>query len=238
MSEENQKKARKYLSYACTGLLTILIVKAVWPDVIPFGTLDAWHMTGGLTDWLAAGWPLLAWGFGIQSLILLVRWEGRVMKDAFEEASPLEILKAGTLISLWAGVMEEISFRWLIFYAKIFWIKVANFLLFGFLGFGLIRLFQLHLFGPIADFTTFGSLQGFLTAPAAWAIGASMLATNAIFRDGHAYQGWFGLVNSWFSGMFFFWLMFGYGLPAAILIHFLYDFVVFGTVALFVAIRR
>lgn len=238
MSEENEKKARNYLFYACTGLLTILIVNRVWPGVIPFETLAVWRTTGDVGDWLAAGWPFLAWGFGIQAVILLAHWEARFMKNAFQEASAWEILKAGTLVSLWAGVMEELSFRWLIFYANIVWVKVANFFVFGFLGFGLARFFHLNLFGPIADYTTLGSLHAFLFSPVTWAVGGSMLVTNAVFRDGHTYQGWFGRLNSWFLGMAFFWLMFRFGLPAAILIHFLYDFVIFGTIALFATIRK
>lgn len=238
MSERSERKRRNYLASAFLSIFTIAIFQALWPGTIPFGTFAVWKTTGAIGDWLAAGWPILAWGFGIQSLILLFSQQRRFMSDPFDEASPLDILKAGAVISLWAGVMEEISFRWLIFYSQIVWLKIVNFLFFGFLGLGLACFFQVHLFGPIADFTTFGGLHGWLFSPSGWAVGAAMLGTNAFFRDGHAYQGWFGLLNSWFGGMFFFWMMFSFGLPAAILMHVLYDLVVFSTVALFAAFRR
>jgi hypothetical protein len=237
MSEENERNARKYLSYVFGAIFTIAIVKWLWPGIIPFGLFAVWRTSGSALDWLAAGWPVLAWGFCVQSLILLFSWARRFMRDPFEAASPRDILKAGFFISLWAGVMEEISFRWLIFYAQIFWLKVADFLFYSVLGFGLFSFFHLHVFAPIADYTTFGGLHDWLFSPAGWAVGAAMLATNAIFRDGHTYQGWFGVLNSWFCGMFLFWLMFCYGLPAAILIHFLYDMIIFGTIAGFSAIQ-
>lgn len=238
MSDRKPRKGRNYLVSAFCAIFTILIVQAAWPGTIPFDTFAVWRTNGGLGEWLEAGWPILAWGFGIQSLILLIRWEERLMRSTFGGASAGEILKAGTIISLWAGVVEEICFRWLIFYAQIVWVKVLNFLVFGFLGLGLACLFHVHVYGPIANFTTLGGLEEWLFHPAGWAVGAAMLATNSFFRDGHAYQGLFGLLNSWFLGMFFFWTTFTFGLPAAIALHFLYDFVIFGTVALFAAIRR
>jgi len=238
VSEEKEKKPRSYLTSAFLAIFTIAIVQWLWPGVIPFGSFDAWYVTGGLADWLGSAWWVLAWGVALQSLICIARWDDRLMRTSYAEVTPGEILKAGTIISLWAGVVEEIAFRWLIFYAQIVWVKVVNFLVFGFLGLGLACLFHVHIFGPIADFTTLGGLHGWLFHPAGWAVGAAMLATNAFFRDGHRYQGWFGMVDSWFFGMLMFWLMFSYGLPAAILIHFLYDFLVFAVAALFAAIRR
>ena len=233
-----KKKARNYLVAAFSSLLTIAIVQGVWPGVIPFETFAAWRTKGSVADWLIAGWPILAWGFGLQSLILLVHWNDRFMSDRFDGMAPGQIFAAGAIISVKAGVLEEIAFRWLIFYAQIVWMKVGNFLIFGFLGFGVGCFLHLNLVGPIANVMTLGGLHAWLFHPAGWAVGAAIIATNGFFRDGHAYQGWFGLVNSWFAGMFLFWMMFTYGLPAAILIHFLYDFIIFSLVALFAAIRR
>jgi len=240
VSEEARKptKQRNYLVSAVLAVFTIAIVQAVWPGTIPFGSFEAWTVRGGIVDWLAAAWPILAIGFGLQTAICIVRWDDRLMRTAYAAYSPFDILKAGTLISLWAGVVEEIAFRWLIFYAQIVWVKVANFLVFGFLGLGLACIFHVHIFGPIADVATLGGLHGWLFHPTGWAVGAAMLATNAFFRDGHRYQGWFGWIDSWFFGMLMFWLMFTYGLPAAIVVHFLYDFIIFAVVAAFAALRR
>lgn len=85
---------------------------------------------------------------------------------------------------------------------------------------------------PIADFATLGALHEHLYHPHSWAVGAAILSSNAVFRDGHKYQGPFGIINSWFGGMVLFWVMFNYGLLAAMCIHFLYDFVYFCTIAL------
>lgn len=95
------------------------------------------------------------------------------------------------------------------------------------LGANVPEYLQVHLFGPVANFFTLGLLSDQLTNPANWAIGAAIIASNGFFRDGHKYLGWFGFLNSWFIGMFFFYLMFTYGLPAAILVHFIYDFLIF-----------
>jgi hypothetical protein len=238
MSEENKRAYRNYLVSAMSAVCTIAVVQALWPGVIPFQTFAVWNTAGTVQDWILAGAPVLAWGFGIQGLICLCNWNARIMRHPYLEATPKEIFVKGLRISVWAGVTEEISFRWLIFFAQIFWIKVLNFLFFGFLGLGLPRFFHLHLFGPLADWTTFGGLHDFLFSPAGWAVGAAMLGTNAFFRDGHSYQGILGVLNSWFIGMFCFWLMFTYGLPAAILIHFLYDLIIYSVLAGHAALRK
>lgn len=84
---------------------------------------------------------------------------------------------------------------------------------------------------PLADFMTMGYLHDILYHPHSWAIGAAVLSTNAFFRDGHKYQGLFGVINAWFGGMLFFWMLFEYGLVACMVVHFLYDVVCYATVA-------
>jgi hypothetical protein len=130
---------------------------------------------------------------------------------------------AGLVISVWAGIVEEICFRWLIFLASIAMIQLVNIIFCG-----LPRLIHLYIAGPIANFTTIGFLRPYLFHSVTWAVGAGLLSANAAFRDGHKYQGVVGLINSWFGGMFLFWIMFRHGLLAGILIHFLYDLLVFG----------
>jgi hypothetical protein len=91
--------------------------------------------------------------------------------------------------------------------------------------------------GPLADWVTLGLLHDYLFHPHSWAVGAGILASNALFRDGHKYQGLLGWVNSWFLGMYFFYVLFSFGLGAAVLIHFAYDMGIFATRALITAIR-
>jgi len=84
---------------------------------------------------------------------------------------------------------------------------------------------------PLADWTTFGHLHEQIYHPHSWAVGAGMLSANVFFRDGHKYQGTFGVINAWFGGMVLFWVLFQYGLIACMVVHFLYDFAIYATVA-------
>ncbi|MDA2922963.1 hypothetical protein MYX07_06900, partial [Patescibacteria group bacterium AH-259-L07] len=125
-----------------------------------------------------------------------------------------------------AGVLEEIKFRWLSFFLGIIGAKITNFLFFGFLGLGIPKWFFLHIAGPVVNFVTLGKMSWLLFHPAGWFVGAAALAANAKFRDIHKYLGIFGYFNSWFIGFVMFWLMFEYGLVTAIIVHFLYDFLI------------
>jgi len=235
VSEESGKKQGKnYLATAFGGIFVILLVKWLWPRAIPFGMFEFWTPKGAVADWLYVSLPLLAWGVGVNLVIDLLR--GGLTRSAFA-GTPKDIIGGGLLISLWAGLVEEVCFRWLIFLSAVATVQIGNFLIFGWLGFGVPEWFHLSVWGPIADFTTLGALNAQIFHAAGWYVGAAMLYANALFRDGHKYQGLFGTVNSWFTGMFFFWLMFRYGLPAAILVHFLYDLLIFAYAALSAAVR-
>jgi hypothetical protein len=142
------------------------------------------------------------------------------------KASPGEILFAGFGISLWAGVMEEICFRWLLFIAAIVLIPVFDWLLLGFIGLHIVQ-WIFEILSIVANFFTLGYLETYLLNGHGWAVAAAIMSTNGQFRDGHRYQGLIGLTVSWFMGMYFFWMMFTYGLIATIVVHFLYDFFIF-----------
>ena len=100
-----------------------------------------------------------------------------------------------------------------------------------------IQWFYGVIFVPIADWTSFGLMHSVLYQEHSWAVGAAVVSANILFRDGHKYQGWFGMVNAWYIGLVFFWLMFNYGLLAAIFCHFLYDFCVYATAAAMQGLR-
>ena len=137
----------------------------------------------------------------------------------------------GTFISLFAGVVEEISFRWILFFSSIASVTFINFLFFGFLGFGVPEWVFTNILNPVVNWVSFGALEPWLLHPAGWQIGAGLLSANAFFRDSHKYQGFLGWLNSWFLGLFFFWLTMKFGLLAAITAHFTYNFLIFVTVA-------
>lgn len=221
----------KLLKKILFGLVVLPIIMFFFPWLVPFGFWEFWTWKGTPTDWLYSGIPMFLWGAGLATIISLI------VPDVFknhETAGDDFVLHS--LRGAWAGFWEETTFRWLIFLGNIVSLKFANFLFFGWLQyllwwltdwkFGYVRFLHLNFFGPLANWTTLGYLEPYLYHPATWAVGASMLATNAFFRDGHTYQGPIGWVNSWFGGMFLFWIMFKHGLLAAILVHATYNFIV------------
>jgi hypothetical protein len=52
---------------------------------------------------------------------------------------------------------------------------------------------------------------------------AAAVSVNAKFRDGHKYQGFFGMVNAWVVGFILLYAMLYYGLMTAIVVHAIYD---------------
>ncbi|MDO8600757.1 MAG: CPBP family glutamic-type intramembrane protease [bacterium] len=233
--EENGENrwSQKFWSKILGSIFVLPFIMWIWPWAVPFRFFEFWGVRGTVSEWLYTAWPIFAWGTGVSLILALFT---RNKRDTNRHAE--RILVGGTLISIFAGVIEEITFRWLFFLGGIISVKVGNFLFFGFFGFGIPSWFHLNVFGPIANWTTLYALKPYIFHETGWAVGAAMLATNAFFRDGHKYQGWFGWVNSWFGGMFLFWIMFQYGLPAAILIHFIYDFLIYAVRYLDAAIER
>lgn len=215
------------------SVATLIVVSFFFEKELPYSVFGFWTAHGEPKDWLMCAWPLFAWGCGVNIVVKLVtRNDPRVNRNAEG------ILIGGFINSTVAGLFEEILFRWLFFLSNIVWVKLGNWAFFGWAGFGIGRWLHLTVFGPIANFTTFHTLEGYLTDPDKWAIGAALLASNAFFRDGHRYQGLLGIVNSWCVGMFLFWVMFNYGLPAAILIHFTYDMLIYIVVYVDAAVER
>lgn len=226
MSSEERKQQEEYSSKffgkIFSSVVFLPIVMWIWPSVVPFGFFEFWNIRQGTVwEWLYTAWPLFAWG---ASVSILHAWFTNNKRHENRRAE--EYFVGGAFSSLRAGVFEEITFRWLFFLNNIVSVKIANFLFFGFLGFGMPSWFHNHVFGPLANFMTLHGLESQLFHSTGWAVGAAMLTTNAFFRDGHRYQGLLGVANSWFAGMFLFWVMFHYGLLPAILIHFLYDFMI------------
>jgi len=226
------KEPRNFFVASFWGAITIAITGWLWPKTIPFRAFDLWTQHGSLVDGLFSARFFLAWGAGftlfvevLEMLRALKSSSGFTRRVAFYEPSAGTILGHGLVTSLFAGIFEEIGFRWLIFLSSIAWTKVTNWIFFGFLGFGIPEWLFVHVFGPLANWTTLGYLQPQLLG-GDWAIGAAMLASNAFFRDGHRYQGWFGTINAWFAGMFLFWMTFHHGLFAAIVVHFAYDAII------------
>lgn len=215
------KSERNYLVYSVIYLIVIAITYNFFPEIIPFKFFEFWKIEGTVSQWMYAALPIFIWAFVINVII-----SGIISTD---DDTPTfgSFVGGATLISTWAGVVEEICFRWIIFFGAIGVIVFWNYLVFGCAGFGVTEWLHINVFGPLTSLISFNKLDPYLFHPHSWSIGASMLFANAFFRDGHKYQGFLGYANSWFMGLYFFWIMFTYGLPAAILIHFTYDMVCF-----------
>ena len=222
------KWAKKFISKLFWAILLVPVIKWFWPSLIPMGGFELWHATGALWDWRVAGKWLFAWAIGVSLVIYLI-------SGTDGDNEPSEILSKGFAISLRAGVVEEIAFRWLIFMYSMAGLYIANWILGGFNEdyLGLVRWFNVKILGNIANFFTFGLMHDYIFHPKYWVIGASLITTNILFRDGHMYQKWFGWINSWYCGMFLFYIALTYGLLAAIILHFLYDMLLFTLAALF-----
>jgi hypothetical protein len=231
--KERSTKQRCYLVEAFVAFFVVALIEWIWPNATPFTFFGLWHMEGSVLQWLYAALPIFAWGAGVTA------WRAfRTYNEPEQNRHAEVILAGGFAISLWAGVMEEICFRWLIFLKAIIAALVVNYIFFGFLGFGVLEWLTVNLLAPVANFFTLGSLANYLANPAMWSVAAGMIAANGFFRDGHKYQGKFGWINSWFLGMYFFYIMLTFGLPAAILVHFLYDMLIFAVVYVDLAIER
>lgn len=220
--EDLQKKRGCYVVTAFVALAIVGITKLFWPDLIPFRFFEFWKIEGSLVDAVVSLWPLFLWGAGVTTIVSFL-----TINHPIENYYAERQLLVGVLVSVWAGVVEEICFRWLIFYGAIVSIQVVNWLFFGWAGFGVAEWFYTTIIGPVADFFTLNYLHDVLFNGYGWFVGAAVISANGKFRDGHLPNGIFGWVNSWFMGMAFFYVMFNFGLPVAIVVHLLYDLFIF-----------
>ena len=197
-----------------------MIVMARWlcPEVIPFTNFQFWKMNGSLGEAIKSSWILLVWGTG--ATILIAACTKNSQSENLEAES---FLLNGLFRSVRAGVLEEICFRWILFYSAMVGIKTINWLIFGCLGWGFAEHMYTYVLCPIANWSTLGYMHDILFNELGWVVGAAVISSNGNFRNGHAYQGLLGYTNSWFVGMFLFFLMFRFGLVAAIVVHALYD---------------
>jgi len=212
--------------------IMILIVHTWWPELLPWHVFGVWTSRGTVSEWCKSVWPIFAWGGTLAFLGAFWHYatRGNYNRIFDAEDSVGSMFVQGTIVSVLAGIFEEIYFRWIAFYGVIGGLVFGNFLFFKWAGFGIAEWFHMHAWGPLANWTTGEHLHGYLFHPAGWQVGAAMLTANAFFRDGHKYQGILGVINSWFIGMALFWVMFTYGLPAAIFVHFAYDMLVLALV--------
>ena len=236
MSDE-EDKGKNHIASSITGLILIGFVSLFWSDIWPWTFTSVWKSTGSVTDWLIVGSPAFLWALSINFFFDILRKRSSRERQLLMSCAPKQILGAGFVRSLWAGVSEELTFRWILPYAAVPTLLLTNWVFFGWAGWGFNEWFHTTLWSPFANLATVDYLQPFLLAEN-WVIGACILYTNAFFRDGHKYQGLLGWINSWFMGMYLWFVALNYGLVAAIFIHFLYDFIIYTYAASSVWVRQ
>lgn len=211
------------LPYYVYPAIFLLAVSAAllhwWPDLLPFGLTRVWQMHGTLTEWLWTGKWVLLWGVGVTALMSVLT---RNKPEENRQAEQLFVY--GLFVSVRAGLLEELCFRWAHFMFYAILAQGVDIVLGGFFyGHGLVWFVQEYFMAPVANFATLHYLSDWLMNPAIWYVGAGLIWANSHFRDGHKYLGLLGYVNSWFIGMFFFYMTLNYGIVSAMVVHGLYD---------------
>jgi len=230
--KEKESRGYNYLAAAAFAFVFVGIVSLIWPKALPFPFWSEWELKKPIFEAVWVSWPLFVWAVVINTLLVFTKYNGY-------KNPPHEIFIAGTLVSLWAGIVEEICFRWVIFLSAIVSVQIVDFLFLGFIGLHPVQWFYMAVLCPVANFFTLGMLAPYLSGQQfGWAAAAAIISSNGHFRDGHAYQGIFGWVHAWFVGMYMFWLVFNYGLLAAIIVHCLFDFLVYLTITVDAELER
>ena len=206
-------------------------VLTLWPELIsPFTVFEFWKTKGSFWEAVFNAWPWYVWGIAINIFYYIYKTRG------YNSGSVGVKFVDAFKVSVYAGVSEEIVYRWILFFLALSILPFSNWLLGGFMDLELIRWLYQYALCPVANFFTFGYLEPYLMNGYGWVVGAAVISTSSSFRNGHAYQGLLGFINSWFFGMYMHYVVFKYGLLPAIFIHFLYDYLILSLSAVFTAI--
>lgn len=224
-----QPKGENYILTACFVVMTIIVMRLLLPwQAVPFVFEEFLFFKGQWWEPILAAWPVFATGI----VLNVIHMTTTVNPPEVQDNAPM-IPIAGLTSSLFAGIMEEIVFRWVFLYGLMgaFW-----------MGNELSKTwFDSPIIQNIATFfwpftlLIVGPNNPILTHPAAWEIGATVgvwtiglafFFSNLKFQSGHMYQGPVGLIFSGIAGLFFFYIAFNYGLLASMFVHFLFDWLV------------
>lgn len=226
-SSDDDDSGSNWVSRTIGGIFVIIVASLInykWgTDILIFDVFGApfWKMP--TADALQSLWFIPVWAVAINVFALgFQMWRGKRLPNK----SPGEVMKLGVVVATLAGIFEELSFRWILFLSSIALYTLSNFLFCG-----IPEWLSLNLFVPLADYGTLKLMSDLLYHPEGWLVGAAILSTAAVFREGHSYQGFFGWVDSWFFAMVMFYILFAYGLPVCIIAHFTFNLVASATMA-------
>ena len=215
------------------SFVVVAFVVVFYPEAFSLKPLHFLTVSGDPVRWCVSASPLFLWGF-ISTLFFCVKNRKNEQLAEFSKNDLME----GMVDSVYSGICEEVIYRWLFLLSGVILIKFANSLFFGWIGFGCIQWFFAHFFLPFFNFFTFGILSSVFLHSAGWFVGAAVLVSSALFAEGHRYMGLFGYLNGWFGGLYFFWILFSFGLPIVILVHFLYDAMVYLLIYFYSSVRK
>jgi hypothetical protein len=163
---------------------------------------------------VARAWPAFLFGF-----IFVLLFE---KKTVLFESKPVLLMRAAWF-SVNAGFWEEICYRWLSFMSAMVLLPFFNAITFG-----LVHWLYTVIFIPFTNFITFGFMEPHLLTNN-WVLGAAVVSAAATFRREHKDKNLVGKIIVWYGGIFLFWMMFSYGIITAMVVHAMYDFIVYGT---------
>lgn len=227
-------RSAKGVSYLQLIGLTVALGLFVWFAhsvgwiLSPIGFTDVWIAYGTMGDGLASVWYIFAWGVAFTAASFV--FTGMYKKS--RAVTPGEVALEGLGVSLFAGVVEELLYRWFMLFGGMFLLNILNFLTFG-----LVKWVNVELLIPVTNWLTFGILSPQLTNDSSWLFAAAIIFANSSFRDAHEHRGFITYINAWILGIVFFYVMFNYGLLAAIVTHVLYDLCIYATLAVGVALQ-
>lgn len=198
-------------------IIIIIVARIILPwEAVPFNFEYFWPLNGSFLQALWSCWPLFLAGL----LLNLFKMATTVNPPEVQASAP-SIPWTGFLTSVSAGVLEEIVFRWILFYGFMGVIWTVTNVFFPGLEYWVRD--NLSWFSPylVGDNTHILELAG------AWTLVPAFFLSNFKFQQGHLYQGITGFIFSWFGGFFFARVFLQYNLFYAILIHFLFDWMIF-----------
>lgn len=203
------------------AFIAITIVQWVIPSAIPFGVFEFWNKT---SVWMAIK---SSWILFISAIILVMVIAYLFKCDPDKNNNPRMLIVDGFFNNIATIIIEEILLRWLLFLNIIWIIKLLNWLIFGWLGFGILEWFYINLPAPIISLSSFGMIDKTIVYnPLGWFVGASVATMSIINTSVHKNQGILGMINCWFIELYLFYVMFQFGLLACIAIHFLYNTII------------
>jgi hypothetical protein len=186
-----------------------LIVNHSWPGF--FDPFQYWWLTDNLAIAVAQSWPFYVYEI-IITIVVLKRAENDFFIIYYNTVSFKDIYR-----SVMAGILEEIGFRCIFIFTSMIPIALME-LVFP----GVIMWWYKNIFFPFTDIITLRLMHNTIYGhPTIFMAGA--LSANAAFRNGHKYQGSFGVFSAWFAGLYLLQIMLTKGLIVAILAHMICD---------------